>query len=116
MNGRLRTSLLFRLLSCRFDRTVLVSEEMRRALVGSYGFSKKNVMVIHNGILVPDGVIHRSGEQLVIGSAGRLFPVKDFYLLVDVAHFVTSKSETVDFVLAGDGPQCSILPCMRAFP
>lgn len=109
IKGRLRNSLFFRLLSCRFNRTVLVSEEMRQALVGSYGFTEKNVMVIHNGISVPDDEIHRSGQRLTIGSAGRLFPVKDFSLLVDIARLVTSQSETVDFVLAGDGPQRLIL-------
>ena len=107
--SRLRTDLFFRLLSHCFDRTVLVSCEMQQALVGSYGFSAKDVSVIHNGISIPDDVSRRFGRRVVVGSAGRIFPVKDFSLMVDIAHSVVSQSDNVDFVLAGDGPQRSTL-------
>jgi len=41
---------------------------------------------------------------LIIGSAGRLFPVKDYSLLVDIAAQVVIQNDTITFVLAGDGP------------
>ncbi|MBN4065321.1 glycosyltransferase family 4 protein [Desulfocapsa sp. AH-315-G09] len=110
--GRLRTGFFFRLLSCCFDCTVLVSEEMRLLLIGSYGFSKNNVAVIHNGISIPKDSSRRSAERLVVGSAGRLFPVKDFTLFVDVANLVVAQNDMVDFVIAGDGPQRIMLEDM----
>lgn len=105
----LRTTLFFRLLSCCFNRTVLVSAEMQRALVGSYGFSAKDVIVIHNGVGIPKDVIRCSKGCVVVGSAGRLFPVKDFSLLVDIAHHVILQSDVIYFILAGDGPERTLL-------
>ena len=107
--GRLRNELFFQVLSKGFTGTVVVSEDMRRALVGRYGFTAKDVFVIHNGIRIPERVISPPGIRLVVGSAGRLFPVKDFSLLVDVAHKVVQQSEHIDFVLAGDGPELDML-------
>ncbi|MFW8600191.1 glycosyltransferase family 4 protein [Desulfobacterota bacterium M19] len=103
--ARLRTELFFRLLSCCFNRTVMASEEMQQSLMGSYGFTKRNTTVIHNGIPLPLNVIQRSKGGTIIGSAGRLFPVKDFSLMVDIANIVISQNDTVKFVLAGDGPE-----------
>ncbi len=100
----LRTALFFRLLSCCFDRTVVVSDEMRRSLLGRYGFTEKHLIAIHNGTSLPEKVESRSGDYLQVGSAGRLFPVKDFQLLVEVANWVVEKNDAFRFVLAGDGP------------
>ncbi len=107
--ARLRARLFFRLLSCCFARTVLVSEEMRQSLAGSHGFTVKNTNVIHNGISLPPNIIQQTTDKLIIGSAGRLFPVKDFSLMVDIAKLVISQSDAVDFVLAGDGPERPML-------
>lgn len=103
--SKIRTWLSFRQLSCFFDRTVLVSEEMRRSLIGSYGFTAEDVKVIHNGIRIPANVTQHAGKRLTIGSAGRLFPVKSFLLMVDIAIRVVAENDMVDFVLAGDGPE-----------
>jgi glycosyltransferase involved in cell wall biosynthesis len=105
----LRNNLFFRALSFGFKRTVVVSEEMRRSLMGRYGFTRKDVIVIHNGICIPERVISFPGARLVVGSAGRLFPVKDFSLFVDVARVVVQQGEHIDFVLAGDGPELNML-------
>ena len=104
-----RSALFFRLLSFCFQRTVVVSHEMKQALTGTYGYTANNIKVIHNGISVPDDVIHHSRERIVVGSAGRLFPVKDFSLLVEIARHVIDRNKIVEFVLAGDGPQRSML-------
>lgn len=106
---RFRTNLFFRLLSYGFDRTVVVSEEMQQHLLGSYGFTKKNVTVIHNGISMPKVSYCREEDRVVVGTAGRLFPVKDFLLFVEVANMVIQESEVADFVIAGDGPQYKLL-------
>ncbi len=108
----LREKLFFRLLAFCFNRTVVVSREMQSALVGSHGFSEKNVKVIHNGVGIPQKIIPRLEERIVVGSAGRLFPVKNFSLLVDIVHHVVMKSNGIDFVLAGDGPERTLLEDM----
>ena len=109
LKDRLRTVLFFRLLSCRFDRTVAVSDEMRQKLLSSYTFSSKHLTVIHNGISVLDGNLTEKKRRLVIGSAGRLFPVKGYELLVEIAARVVRESNDADFILAGDGPQRAAL-------
>jgi glycosyltransferase involved in cell wall biosynthesis len=106
---RLRNSVFFRLLATCFARAVFVSDEMRRSIGKGYGFSEKKVHVIHNGITVPQFVISLPREHLIVGSAGRLFPVKDYGLFVDVARLVVAQNNTVDFVLAGDGPERGML-------
>lgn len=82
---------------------------MQQFLLGSYGFSKENTTVIHNGISIPENLSHRVDQRLVIGTAGRLFPVKDFTLLVGIANLVVAENNMVDFVIAGDGPQYEML-------
>lgn len=109
LKSRLWNSVFFRLLSHGFHRTVVVSQEMKKELIGSYGFRSNNVSVIHNGISIPSDHLHTPTNRLVIGSAGRLFPVKDFSLMVDIAERVLKKTNTVDFVLAGEGPQRVVL-------
>jgi glycosyltransferase involved in cell wall biosynthesis len=105
IQARLRAWLSFRLLSCFFDCTVVVSGEMLQSLVGSYGFTGKGVKVIYNGICLPEALIQHANKRMTIGSAGRLFPVKDYFLMVEIAKLVVAQSDMVDFVLAGDGPE-----------
>ncbi|MBU1389742.1 MAG: glycosyltransferase family 4 protein [Proteobacteria bacterium] len=104
-----RNWFFFRLLSLFFDRTILVSDEMRQRLIGSYGFSFKNTAVIHNGIDIPENINDRSTEKIIIGSAGRLFPVKDFGLFVDIACVLAAQNRLFHFVIAGDGPERKML-------
>lgn len=105
IKGRLRTGFFFRLLARWFDCTVLVSAEMRQALVGCHGFSDDSTVVIHNGMGLPPAARNHSSLRIVVGSAGRLFPVKDYGLLLDIARVVIGESDQVDFVLAGEGPE-----------
>ena len=106
LKSRLRTSMFFRLLAHVFNATVVVSHEMLKALAGSYGFTAQDgLKVIHNGITLPAAMSEGRQEQLRVGSAGRLFPVKGFSLLLDIAKLVTANTEEIDFFIAGDGPQ-----------
>ena len=105
LKARLRTAFFFHLLSCRFDRTVVVSHEMQQNLMSSYGFRPEHLTVIPNGISVPDGNLSEKNQRIIIGSAGRLFPVKGYELLVEIAARVVQELNEADFVLAGDGPQ-----------
>ena len=45
-----------------------------------------------------------ANDDIVIGSAGRLFPVKDYLLMVEIAKDLCARRDNVHFVLAGDGP------------
>lgn len=104
ITARLRIWLSFWLVSSLFDRTVVVSKEMRQSLVGSYGFTSKGVRVIYNGICLPETINQHANKRMTVGSAGRLFPVKDYFLMVEIAKLVVAQNDMVDFVLAGDGP------------
>jgi len=102
--SRMISSLNFKLLSRCFHSTVAVSEEMKDSMVANHGFDPEKITVIHNGISMPACIPYLQKERTVIGSAGRLFPVKGFDLLVDIAARVNKKNDTVDFILAGEGP------------
>jgi len=87
--------------------TVAVSEDISKALVNCYGFRRDRIEVIHNGIELPQspGPKENTGS-FVIGSSGRLFPVKDYSLMVDIANAVVSENhEDFRFELAGEGPE-----------
>jgi glycosyltransferase involved in cell wall biosynthesis len=64
------------------------------------------VEYIHNGQPIPP-VFENSvrNGSLVIGSAGRLSPVKDFPFMVDIARVIVARQENIFFKLAGEGPE-----------
>lgn len=96
------------ILSRHFDNIVAVSEGMRIALCGRHGFPRRRLAVIPNGTVIPDHVPQgkeNGNHPFTIGSAGRLFPVKDYPLLVDIAADVNRQAGDVRFELAGDGPE-----------
>ena len=82
---------------------------MQRLFIGLYGFTKTNVAVIHNGIYITENIKRKCGKRVLVGSAGRLYPVKGFHLLIDVADIVVKNCDDVDFVIAGDGPLRKVL-------
>jgi glycosyltransferase involved in cell wall biosynthesis len=95
----------------RFFTTVAVSDDIRRTLVEHLGFRGEKVRVVHNGIELPAVPTRRENPMpFVIGSSGRIFPVKDFPLMVDAARAMKScKGSGIRFELAGDGPGRSAL-------
>jgi len=95
----------FFLLRFFFHQVVAVSEDIKSFFVDEYYFEKRNVVTVHNGVYLPAASQHEFDfSRFVIGSAGRFFPVKDYYLLVSVAKFLSHEAG-VSFVLAGEGPQ-----------
>jgi len=107
--SRIRSFLSFYLLSHSFSRTVAVSEEMRETLITEYGFHATSISVIHNGIPIPESQPFSTKKPIAIGSAGRMFPVKGFELLVEIASTVIPAMGNVVFVIAGNGPQYDLL-------
>lgn len=105
-SSRIISSINFHILS-RYFTTVAVSADIRNVLVSRFGFTAEKVETIHNGIRLPSPIMHsKKTGHFVIGSSGRLFPVKDYPLMIDIANAVISgKHENIRFELAGDGPE-----------
>ncbi len=106
LKHRLVSKLNFLMLSKCFNHTVAVSKDIQMTFVSHYGFSEDKVKMIHNGVEVPQALSAKHGNGLfVIGSSGRFFPVKDYPLMVEIAHKISKKTDNIRFELAGDGPE-----------
>lgn len=100
----LKSRFNFFVLSRFFKKVVAVSQNIERFFVTDLGFSAPQIAVIPNGIEIPETRSReRHGHSFVIGSSGRLFPVKDYQLMVNIAKELSGVDE-IRFVLAGDGP------------
>ena len=116
----LKTKIDYYMLNNHFTRVVAVSQEMKKTLIQKYGFKEEKVEVIYNGIPLPElnlslnlnlkynGVFH-------IGTVGRMVPVKDFNLFLEIAaeikkqiisnfEFRISNFKNIHFSILGDGP------------
>lgn len=104
----------FHLLSRHFTKTVAVSADVKNHLLKEYSFREESIESIHNGIEIPEVTLpRRSTEDFVIGSSGRLFPVKDYPLMVEIARTIASaKGQDVHFELAGEGSERPVLESM----
>jgi glycosyltransferase involved in cell wall biosynthesis len=114
---RLKLAINFFILSRFFAKTVAVSHDVKRHLVSRYGFKRDCLDVIHNGAFFPEGVASGEGasRSFFIGSSGRLFPVKDYPLMVEIARIVVEQEKEARFALAGEGPcRNEIEACVRA--
>ncbi|GFO63688.1 glycosyltransferase family 4 protein [Geomonas paludis] len=101
----LKVSLNFALMRRFFGRTVAVSDDIRNYLVMKRSFAGRRVAAVRNGVPVPSGAAaaHNHPAPLCVGSSGRLFPVKDYPLMVEVTDMVRRERDVV-FRLAGEGP------------
>ena len=95
------------------DKVVAVSSDIHTVLSRMYG--RDRVVQIHNGIdletvrVTTDRSIKRKewhiGENVVlIGTAGRLVPVKGHTILLRALHTVAERHQNVRLLLVGDGP------------
>ena len=106
LKNRFVSKLNLLVLSRCFQDIVAVSRDIQMAFMNQYGFPKDKVKVIHNGINIPEDLHgRREKDTFVIGSSGRLFPVKDYPLMVEVARQVSKIRSSIRFELAGDGPE-----------
>jgi glycosyltransferase involved in cell wall biosynthesis len=110
-----KTWLNFFLLQTFFTKIIAVSHEMKAVLVRQYSFKEDAVEVIHNGIPLPQEDQRAASLQyqqknegndrfICIGSVGRLVPVKDYDLFLDIAAAMKQKSKRGRFSILGDGP------------
>jgi len=98
----------------RVDALLPVSEEIAATLRQS-GINRIAMKVVHNGIRFtqpkPDaririrGELNASCDDVVIFSAGRLAPQKDYGTLLKCAHIVRQSNSNLHFWIAGVGPQ-----------
>lgn len=102
----LKHRLNFFLLSHYFHRVVTVSKDIKETLENNYGFRKGNISVIQNGIEVQKMQrMKDNGGTFVIGSAGRLSPVKDYPFMIEISKEVQKMTNHIRFQLAGSGPE-----------
>lgn len=100
-------------LSLFFNRTVAVSEDIQKAFIKQFGFKESKISMIHNGIEIPDFTPERGNEEtFVVGSAGRLCPVKEYPFMIEIAKVVKEKTKNIKFHLAGEGPERSKLQAL----
>ena len=103
-----------RLLAPLVTRFVAVSEDLHRWLVDRVGIAAGRVVTIRNGVdaarFAPEarpaarGALGVSPDTVVLGTVGRLDPVKDHVGLVDAFARVAGECPAAILVLVGDGP------------
>jgi L-malate glycosyltransferase len=105
LRSRLIHSLNFILLSHFFTMTVTVSHDIHTIFIKRLRFKNKNTAVIHNGVTLPllPNVVLKS-DAFIIGSAGRFFPIKNYPLMIEIAHRLKNEPG-IKFKLAGEGPE-----------
>jgi glycosyltransferase involved in cell wall biosynthesis/protein-tyrosine-phosphatase len=102
------------LLRCFADRIVAVSRHSADTLARS-GYPTRSIVCIPNGIdlervrgtRTPLEVRHALGirdDELIVGTAGRLAPVKGHAHLIDAAALILRQERNARFVFAGSGP------------
>jgi glycosyltransferase involved in cell wall biosynthesis len=102
-----RTLLNYFLLSRSFRRVIAVSQSTRNVLLSNYGLDQRRVEVIYNGIDSPKVTQDQSRQNnlsMQIGTVGRMVPVKDFDLFLEVAAELSKHVHNVGFSILGDGP------------
>ncbi len=101
----------------RADAVVAVADSVRDDLIETWGVAADSVQVIPNGVDVPShdasGETARrlraslgiAADAVVVGSVGRLVPVKDFATLIRAAAQVGQQAGCVHGMIVGDGPE-----------
>jgi glycosyltransferase involved in cell wall biosynthesis len=112
---RLRRRIFNRLLRWRASTITAVSHDTARSLRVE-GFAGRHIEIVHNGVDVERfaaapcerGTVRRSsglpGEGLVIGSVGRLEPVKNQQLLIRTLALLRRRIGDARLAIVGDGP------------
>ncbi len=103
-----------RLVAPLVTQFIAVSDDLRGWLVGRVGIPGARVMTIHNGVdaarFSPEArpqarrALEVSPDTVVLGTVGRLDPVKDHVGLVDAFARVAAEHPAAILVLIGDGP------------
>jgi len=89
------------------------SQDIKNALIHDHSFNPTKVVIIHNGIDIPRVTSQKSPSDTVIhiGTVGRMVPVKEFGLFLEVAAEVGKHVPDVCFSILGEGPLKEELAC-----
>jgi sugar transferase (PEP-CTERM/EpsH1 system associated) len=114
MQQKKRRKIIAGLLIRGTDCVTTVSEELEGFLVNSMGISKNRVVTIKNGVELAKfensnceslrSSLGLQVENLVIGSVGRMVPVKDHVSLISAFAQVNRIIPNTKLLLIGDGP------------
>ena len=104
------------------DRVLSVSSKLAERMAAATGFDARRITMIRNGVHLDrfqpaDRAAARRAlgipDGLVVGTVGRLVPVKDHATLVDAVAELRRSGVVTTLVIAGDGPERGALE-MRA--
>ncbi len=106
-----------RILPCWGERTIAISESVRKHLVEDFRLREERVTLVYNGIELAK---HSSGAQakdqdlmksigikegaMIIGTIGRLSPVKGYKFLVSAFKDVFLNKDECQLLFVGEGP------------
>lgn len=105
--GSIKTKLNFFVLRHFFSSVIAVSADLKTILVSRYRLKDKRTEVIYNGIPLDETAQPRSencDSSFRIGTVGRMVPVKDFGLFLEVAARLLRQGCDCSFSILGDGP------------
>lgn len=107
-----------------FDQVLSVSVNHKTKIADSIGFPESRIKVIDNGVdttrfkpLSESADKDRSSQekkQIVIGTVGRLVPVKNQQLLVNAFERIQKRHQKLQLVFIGDGPLRSELQSLTS--
>jgi glycosyltransferase involved in cell wall biosynthesis len=109
---RVKNSVTNLRLNRRFDAVVAVSGDTRDYLMHECRVDAKKILTIFNGIETEKADTPSETNRknkVIVGSAGRFFPVKNYTCMVDIAYEVLKHRPNVEFALAGDGPEKEVI-------
>jgi len=107
-----RRRAVYRLVGRYAFRTVAVSENLKKFLIGKIKFHPSDISVIFNGVNVSrffpndDEISNRFKHELglqgiIIGAIGNLYPVKGHIHLIRAARLIADKFDGANFVVIG---------------
>ena len=116
LGGNRRVNLQRRLLAPLIHRIVAVSDHLRDFLVDEIGIRASRVTVVRDGIdlgrfrpLADRAALRQArgyaADDLVVGTVGRLDPVKNFPALVDAMVPLLQRVPNARLMIVGDGPE-----------
>lgn len=105
----IKQNINFIILKYFFCAIVSVSQDIYDFFIQKNSFSLQRVHVVRNGVSIPQKELSSAKSSLfTVGSSGRLFPVKDYPLMVEIAR-ITNQAVDIHFALAGEGPERSTI-------
>jgi glycosyltransferase involved in cell wall biosynthesis len=97
-----------RWMTARVKRYVCVSETLKRTVVARWGLEADTVAVVYNGVRTARSNSAnplRGSKEIVIGSVGRLNPIKNYPLLLESFSEIVRTHPRCRLELIGEGPE-----------